>query len=79
MIQNDLYHHTCNIQYMLYNKLLNIKQEMIYKIFLSVLIILGGLLNIFDIDKERKPLTSLFVCLSIIFQILIVLGLWFFT
>jgi hypothetical protein len=49
---------------------------MIYKIFLSLLIIAGGLSNITDIGKQRKPLTSKTVILGLIVQMLIVLGLW---
>jgi len=49
---------------------------MIFKIFLSLLILTGGLSNIPDIGKERKPLTSTVVICSLILQMLIVLGLW---
>lgn len=49
---------------------------MIFKIFLSILIIGSGLSNITDIGKERKPLTSGVVVGSLIFQMLIVLGIW---
>ena len=39
---------------------------MIFKIIVSVLMFLGAISNIFDIEKERKPLTATAVVIGLI-------------